>query len=313
MKVVFNDHEFSKLKDANDYLREHPELSDTTRLQVNGVDIPVELAEKIVTQKEGLFKRMTVAQYQFAGNWHDAPRGEESGVSTSQSLLTSILVRSRDLPYDIADTTERIAENKQLLTNLQAEVEKKSPYADKLAQYETRLEQVQAELMKNVKEPAELGEVRVEDDEDHTVEQPDKQLGVSQSLNGDPSTVKALTDSLREQFTALDRRNTEGTPEQATGDSVLADAFERDAITRMQLELTAGTHPNAIVETWAQWRSERGDREYFGRLLHGSMTPAQQAHWCESMPSQWKQSNVAQPTFDAPALVASKETPRVGH
>jgi N12 class adenine-specific DNA methylase len=314
MTVVFNDHEFSKLKDANDYLREHPELSDTTRLQVNGVDIPVELAEKIVTQKEGLFKRMTVAQYQFAGKWHDAPRGEESGASTSQSLLTSILARSRDLPYDIADTTKRIAENKQLVTNLQAEVEKKSPYADKLVQYETRLEQVQAELMKNVKEPAELGEVRVEDDdEEHTVEQPDKQLGVSESLNGDPSTVTTLTDSLREQFTALDRRNTEGTPEQATDDSVLADAFEQDAITRMQLELTAGTHPNAIVETWAQWRSERGDREYFGRLLHGSMTPAQQAHWGESMPSQWNQSSAAQPTFDAPALVVSKETPRVGH
>jgi hypothetical protein len=257
---------------------------------------------------------MTAAEYQFAGKWHDAPRAEESGASTSQSLLTSILARSRDLPDDIADTTRRIAENQQLVTNLQAEVEKKSPYADKLAQYETRLEQVQSELMKNVKEPVELGEVRVEDDdENHGAEQPDKQQGFSQSLTGDQSTAKALTDSLREPFTALDRPNTESKPELTTGNSALADAFERDAITRMQLELNAGTDPNAIVETWAQWRSERGDSEYFGRLLHGSMTPAQQTHWGDSMPSEWKQSKVAQPAFDAPALAASKETPRVGH
>jgi len=313
LKVVFNDHEFSKLKDANDYLREHPGLIGTTRLQVNSVDIPVDLTEKIVNQKEGLFKRMIVAEYQFAGKWHDAPRAEDNGVGTSQSLLTSILARSRDLPDDIADTTREIAENKQLLTNLQAEVDKKSPYAEKLAQYETRLEEVQAELMKNVKEPVEIGDVSVEDDDDHEIEQLDKQPGFSQSLDGDPLTVQAMTESLREQFTERDGPSTEGKLGRDTSDSIPADAFERDTVARMQLELNADSDPKTIVDTWAQWMSERGDSEYFGRLLYGSMTPAQQVRWGESTPSQWKQSNVAQPTFDTIALVASQETPRVGH
>jgi N12 class adenine-specific DNA methylase len=164
LKVVFNDHAFSKIKDANEYLKEHPALSDTTRLQVNGIDIPVGLENQIVGQGDGLFKRMMVVQYKFVDKWHDAPRVDGTGLSTSQSLLASVLSRSRDLETNIAHTKQEIIETEELMKNLQAEVEKKSPYADKLAQYEARLEEVQAELMKNVKEVNELGEVQAQEE-----------------------------------------------------------------------------------------------------------------------------------------------------
>lgn len=166
MTLVFNDHVFSTLKDANQYLKAHPHLSDTTRLQVNGVDIPIGLDEKVVNQGNGMFKRMMVVQYYFAGKWHDAPRGEAGEACTSQSLLASILSRSRDLDSNIEDTKQRIAETEHLMKNLQTEVENKSPYADRLAQYEARLQEIQTELMKNVKEVEELGDVQAQNEND---------------------------------------------------------------------------------------------------------------------------------------------------
>jgi N12 class adenine-specific DNA methylase len=171
MKLIFNGTEFTKLKDANDYLRAHPELNDATRLQVNGVDVPIELAEKIVHDGDNLFRRTTIVQYQFAGEWHDAPRGEGSGVTTSQSVLTSILARSRDLGRGITDTERRLAENDQLINKLQGELEKKSPYAARVAQYETRLEEVQTELMRNVKDADELGDVQAQEAEEERGEE----------------------------------------------------------------------------------------------------------------------------------------------
>ena len=231
MKVVFNDQEFTKLKDANEYLKAHPDLSDTTRLQVNGVDIPIQMDQKIVNVKDGVFKRMMVVEYQFAGKWHDAPRGEENGRSTSHSLLTSILARSRDLESNIAETKQRIVDTNQLIKNLEAEVEKKSPYADKLAQYEARLQEVQAELLKNAKEVEELGEVNAPENDEEIAEDirpapiasDEKSVSVSDQATQSPSveTKSRIAVVLTLQYTEL--CIAAEMPEDATGEA-------RDAI-----------------------------------------------------------------------------------
>jgi hypothetical protein len=198
MELKFNGIEFTRLKNANDYLKAHPLLSDKTNLQVNGVDIPVALSEKMACDGD-LFRCITVVKYQFAGEWHEAPRGDGSGITTSQSLLTSILARSRDLGRGIMDTERRLEENEQLIAKLQGEIEKKSPYADQLAAYERRLEEVQTELMKNVKESEDLGDVQAEEEG----EQPDNEpqvhphtkrlLAAAKEIGGGKDTV-ALTE-----------------------------------------------------------------------------------------------------------------------
>jgi len=153
MKIVFNGREFSQLKDANEHLKANPLLTMTTSLQVNGIDIPIDFTRRNSSQLD-VFQDEMLVRYQFAGEWHDAPRGE--GTTTAHSLLTSVLIRSRDLPTKIGETEQQIVAEVDRCQRLKGELLKVSPYAAKVEEYERRLEQVEKELMPEVKEAEEL-------------------------------------------------------------------------------------------------------------------------------------------------------------
>jgi N12 class adenine-specific DNA methylase len=153
MKIVFNGREFSQLKEANEHLKANPLLTMTTSLQVNGINIPIDFTRSLKSQLE-VFKDEMLVSYQFAGEWHDAPRGE--GTTTAHSLLTSVLIRSRDLPAKIDETEQQIVAELDRCQRLQGELLKVSPYTAKVEEYERRLEQVEKELMPDVKDAEEL-------------------------------------------------------------------------------------------------------------------------------------------------------------
>jgi hypothetical protein len=159
MKIVFNGREFSILKEANEYLKANPLLTATSSLQVNNIDVPIDLVRKATRQLDAFQDEMLVC-YHFAGEWHDGPRSE--GTTTALSLRSSVLARSRELPNLIADTERRLATEADRIERLYLELEKKSPYSTKVQEYEKRLEEVEVELMKDVKEVDEIGDANDE-------------------------------------------------------------------------------------------------------------------------------------------------------
>ena len=163
MKIVFDGHEFSQLKDAYEHLKANPMLTTTTSLQVNTVDIPIDLARKTVRQGD-FYKDEIVVSYQFAGEWHDGPRSE--GTTSGQSLLSSVLARSQKLPALITTTTEKLAAEQDRIQRLNLELAKQSPYTVKIQQFENRLQEIENELLKGVKEIDEIGDCN-----DDTLEQ----------------------------------------------------------------------------------------------------------------------------------------------
>jgi N12 class adenine-specific DNA methylase len=197
MKIVFDGREFSQLKDAYEHLKANPMLSTTSSLQVNTVDIPIDLAQKNVRQGD-FYQDEIVVSYQFAGEWHDGPRGE--GTTTAQSLLSSVLARSQRLPALITTTTEKLAAERDRIQRLHLELEKQSPYTVKIQQFETRLHEVEKELLKDVKEIEEIG-----DSNDDTLEQPVVTVAATAAIEQVAGTAKEEIQQQKDSV-ALPRR-----------------------------------------------------------------------------------------------------------
>jgi hypothetical protein len=75
LQVRFNGLEFSKLKDANEYLRTVT-LDSTTQLTVNGLDIPLAVSDALIKDELGSITDITAVRYNLAGEWFDVPRPE---------------------------------------------------------------------------------------------------------------------------------------------------------------------------------------------------------------------------------------------
>jgi len=176
MRIVYNGREFTQLKDANEHLKANPQLTETTSLQVNGIDIPLDFTRAVWGLKKAFRDEMRVS-YKFAGKWHDAPIGE--GTTTAHSLLTSVLIRSRDLPNLIENTKQEIVAELDRQQRLQGELLKVSPYTAKVKEYELRLAEVEKELMPDVKESDDL----VDADDDSLDQEPEGVAGAEAKRN----------------------------------------------------------------------------------------------------------------------------------
>ena len=156
LQVRFNGLEFSKLKDANEYLRTVT-LDSTTQLTVNGLDIPLAVSDALIKDELGAITDITAVRYSLAGEWFDVPRPEaHMGLPSAQSLLTSVLRRGGDLPAKILETEASILENESTLARLHTALEDQSPYEAKLKEYEQRLAEIDKELLGKTEEVEEL-------------------------------------------------------------------------------------------------------------------------------------------------------------
>jgi hypothetical protein len=156
LQVRFNGLEFSRLKDANEYLRT-VSLDSTTQLTVNGLDIPVAVSDALIKDELGAITDITAVRYNLAGEWFDVPRPEaHMGMPSAQSLLTSVLRRGGDLPTKILETESSILENESTLARLHTALEDQSPYEAKLMEYVQRLAEIDKELLGKTEEVEEL-------------------------------------------------------------------------------------------------------------------------------------------------------------
>jgi N12 class adenine-specific DNA methylase len=181
LDIVFNGREFTQLKDAYEHLRANSKLTATTSLQVNTIDIPIDLSLK--PQRQGdFYQDEVIVTYKFAGEWHDGPRGE--GTTTAQALLSSVLARSQRLPALIATTTDKLAADTDRIQRLHLEIAKPSPYAASIERFETRLKEVDAELLQDVKEVDEIGDASATplEDAEATAIEPSSAVQVSSDL-----------------------------------------------------------------------------------------------------------------------------------
>lgn len=158
-KLEFDKARFTNLKDANEFLKANPVISDDTHLSLNGVLIPITLktAHKF-DLATGVSRKFTSVEYNFAGEWFDAPKADAGSVTTSLSLLASVLIRSRDLDLRIEDAKRNIQSETVTIERLKLELEKESPYQESLARLTVRLEEVQKELLGHIKEVDEIGD-----------------------------------------------------------------------------------------------------------------------------------------------------------
>jgi hypothetical protein len=163
LQVRFNGLEFSKLKDANEYLRTVT-LDSTSQLTVNGLDIPLAVSDALIKDELGSITDITAVRYNLAGEWFDVPRPEaHMGLPSAQSLLTSVLRRGSDLPSKILETEASIIENESTLTRLHTALGYQSPYETKLKEYEQRLAEIDKELLGKTEEVEELVDAETEE------------------------------------------------------------------------------------------------------------------------------------------------------
>ena len=159
----FNGLEFTKLKDANEYLKTVT-LDSTSQLTVNGLDIPLAVSDALIKDELGTITDITAVRYNLAGEWFDVPRPEaHMGLPSAQSLLTSVLRRGSDLPSKILETEASILENESTLTRLHGALGYQSPYETKLKEYEQRLAEIDKELLGKTEEVEELVDAETEE------------------------------------------------------------------------------------------------------------------------------------------------------
>ena len=155
--------EFSKLKDANEYLRTVT-LDSTTHLTVNGLDIPLAVSDALIKDELGTITDITAVRYNLAGEWFDVPRSEaHMGLPSAQSLLTSVLRRGGDLPSKILETEATIQGSEATLARLHSALNYESPYEAKLKEYEQRLAVIDKELLGKTEEVEELVDAETEE------------------------------------------------------------------------------------------------------------------------------------------------------
>jgi hypothetical protein len=163
LQVRFNGLEFSKLKDANEYLRTVA-LDSTTQLTVNGLDIPLAVSDALIKDELGSITDITAVRYNLAGEWFDVPRLEaHMGLPSAQSLLTSVLRRGGDLPAKILETEATIQGSEATLAQLHTALDYQSPYEAKLKEYEQRLADIDKELLGKTEEVEELVDAETEE------------------------------------------------------------------------------------------------------------------------------------------------------
>jgi hypothetical protein len=163
LQVRFNGLEFSKLKDANEYLRTVT-LDSTTQLTVNGLDIPLAVSDALIKDELGSITDITAVRYNLAGEWFDVPRPEaHMGMPSAQSLLTSVLRRGGDLPAKILETEATTQGNEATLARLHTALDYQSPYEAKLKEYEQRLAEIDKELLGKTEEVEELVDAETEE------------------------------------------------------------------------------------------------------------------------------------------------------
>jgi hypothetical protein len=161
--VRFNGLEFSKLKDANEYLRTVT-LDSTSQLTVNGLDIPLAVSDALIKDELGSITDITAVRYNLAGEWFDVPRSEaHMGLPSAQSLLTSVLRRGSDLPSKILETEATIQGNEATLARLHTALDYESPYEAKLKEYEQRLAVIDKDLLGKTEEVEELVDAETEE------------------------------------------------------------------------------------------------------------------------------------------------------
>jgi hypothetical protein len=163
LQVRLNGLEFSKLKDANEYLRTET-LDSTTQLTVNGLDIALAVSDALIKDELGTITDITAVRYNLAGEWFDVPRPEaHMGLPSAQSLLTSILRRGGDLPSKILETEATIQGNEATLARLHTALDYQSPYESKLKEFEQRLAEIDKELLGKTEEVEELVDAETEE------------------------------------------------------------------------------------------------------------------------------------------------------
>ena len=152
LKIVFNDQQFHSLKDATEYLKTQPKIDDDTLLEVNenAIDISTRRATRTDLASGQLFTS-TLVEYKLAGEWFDAPKGEIGSTTSAQSLVTSVLVRMRDLDQRAERIRDGIEQTTVSIERLAAELEKPSAYSESLKSLNRRLDEVSAELLGSVK------------------------------------------------------------------------------------------------------------------------------------------------------------------
>lgn len=152
LKIVFNDQEFRTLKEATDYLKSRPRVDDDTLFEVNEVAIDINTRRATRTDlASGQLFTSTLVEYKLAGEWFDAPKGEIGGTTSAQSLVTSVLVRMRDLDQRAERARGGIDEINVSIERLMLELEKPSAYSETLKTLNHRLDEVSAELLGSVK------------------------------------------------------------------------------------------------------------------------------------------------------------------
>jgi hypothetical protein len=163
LQVRFNGLEFTKLKDANEYLRTVT-LDSTSQLTVNGLDIPLAVSDALIKDELGTITDITAVRYNLAGEWFDVPRPEaHMGLPSAQSLLTSVLRRGGDLPSKILETEATIQGSEATLARLHSALNYESPYEAKLKEYEQRLAVIDKELLGKTEEVEELVDAETEE------------------------------------------------------------------------------------------------------------------------------------------------------
>ena len=167
LKIAFNDQVFTTTRDAGEYLKAHPKVGDETLLEIN--EIAVEINTRTATRTDlasGQLFTSKLVEYRLAGEWFDAPKCEVGTTTSTQSLLTSVLVRMRDLDERAERIISSIAQAEVGIERLSAELEKPSAYSEALKSLNHRLDEVSAEL---------LGSVEVEDviSDSNEIERPD--------------------------------------------------------------------------------------------------------------------------------------------
>jgi hypothetical protein len=220
LQVRFNGLEFSKLKDANEYLRT-VSLDSTTQLTVNGLDIPLAVSDALIKDELGTITDITAVRYNLAGEWFDVPRSEaHMGLPSAQSLLTSVLRRGGDLAAKILETEASIQGNEATLARLHTALDYQSPYETKLKEYEQRLEEIDKELIGKTEEVEELVDAETEE------------LPSSRVLSNDHESERTEEDSHSQ--TIEERSRTQVAVDDASGDPLQVAAMQAPRFKKRQ-------------------------------------------------------------------------------